>query len=175
MFNKLSFEELSNFYGALADLEKHYGKETVRKAAEEMAARLDRSGSKVEPRITFDGKALADLMIPTTIPDGQLSLLPIEPDQDLIQVEEEPPKKKRNVTHRSSPGQNEFKIRQWCKENYEETPEETLLSLYYRDGYSQSKIAEFIGVKQRAVGHFIKQIDERKKKRIMSKWENKDQ
>lgn len=140
MFDKLSFEELATFYTALAELEKHYGKAAVQAAAADMANVLD---TKSQMEFQFE-----------------------ESD---IQKDDEKKPVKRIVTSRRSPGENEKQIREWCKEKFTAlTPEEALLSMYYQDGLTQAAIGAKIGVKQRAVGYFINNIPEKKKRKILS-------
>jgi DNA-directed RNA polymerase specialized sigma subunit len=145
MFDKLSFEELATFYTALAELEKHYGKAAVQAAAADMANTLDTKNQ-------------------------------LEFEFEEVEKEKEKTPTKRVVTFRRSPGENEKQIREWCERKFGliVTPEEAVLAMYYRDGMTQAKIGEMIGVNQRAVGYFINNIPEKRKRKIMSEWPGAD-
>jgi DNA-directed RNA polymerase specialized sigma subunit len=140
MFDKLSFEELATFYTALAELEKHYGKAAVQAAAADMANTLD---TKNQMEFEFEE----------------------------VEEQKEKTPTKRVVTFRRSPGENEKRIREWCEDKFPTiTAEEAMLRMYYKNGATQASIGEVIGVNQRAVGYFINNIPEKRKRKIMSDW-----
>lgn len=154
MFNKLSFDELSKFYGALSDLEKHYGQQKVREAAQEMSDKLDAKVTSV--------KIDASKVIRKSI--EQMELLPFEPTP--AEVKEKFTRVK-GIT-RSQHGLNEKKIREWADRCFRElSPEETIVWLYHVKKKTQKQIGNLIGVNQRAICEFLKHIPEEKKQRII--------
>ena len=157
MFNKLSFAELAQLYTAVADLERHYGKEATHEGMKLMSERLDRK----EP--IKDVSRLDNNFNPVKVMQEQMELL--------SKVE---PKKKetpRAVLSRSPHGQNDRIIREWCEEKFPGlSVEESLLSMYYRDRLTQTRIGKMIGVNQRAVGYYLERIPEKMKQNFLSDW-----
>jgi DNA-directed RNA polymerase specialized sigma subunit len=151
VFNKLSFAEKSKFYGAVAELEKHYSKGKVVEGLGAMADILD-AQAKGKPT---DHKQL-------------------EMEFDQPKGGEETKKKKRVVLDRKPKGHNKHKIEIYLKERWPHLePQETILYLYYADGIKQETIGDMIGVNQRAVSQYLNEIPEKRKRKIMSEWGKK--
>ena len=151
MFNKLSFAEKSAFYGAVAELERHYSKGKILEGMEAMSAILDAKANGE----TFDGSE-------------QIELLPFEPQDP---GEPEGVKKTRIVLKRRSNGENYRTVEKYVKERWPNlTVEEAVLWLYYGDNIKQRTIGDMLGVNQRAISKIIQDIPEQKKRQIMSRW-----
>lgn len=152
MFNKLSFDQLSRFYGALSELETCYGKDKVRQAITEMSDRLDAEVNKRK------------------VNHGQMSLFD-EVKEDPRKGDDADKERKRTFNGRNPKGKNRQTIESYVKAKWpQKDPEEVILHMYYMDGIKQSVIGDMFGVNQRAVSQFLMEIPEIKKRRIMSKW-----
>lgn len=142
MFERLSFDELSRFYGAIAGLEKTYGHENVKEALKVMSDKLD----QVKPQAR------------------QLELLPFEPEV----IQKDLTNRKRAYNGRKRSGENTKIIRDYfTKKN--QWPEEEILKMYYNQHKTQEEIGGIIGVTQRAVSRFIHEIPKKSKRRILEK------
>jgi hypothetical protein len=87
MFHKLSFTELANLYGAVADLEKHYGHETVHEALKEMADRLDQSEKNV---VQIEANTIAKMWSPMMLAElKRPTLLDVFPPGETIKIKDE--------------------------------------------------------------------------------------
>ena len=153
MFAKLTFEQMEAFYGAVAQLEREYGKDRVIKGIKAMAEVLDENQAddfeKVEKQIGF---------ISTTIDGAKVEQL------ELI---EGGPGKKRYYGRRKV-GVNERIIRDYCKSHFPDTtPEKAIFKMYYIDKMKQWQIGSLIGVDQRAISKFMSEISERKRQKWM--------
>lgn len=148
MFNKLSFEELSSFYGALTDLEIKYGRAAVKKGAEAMSDILDHEGRYKQE--VNNGE--------------QLELIPDD------EPEEGDKKKKRVVKHMNKVGQNDLILKEYVKREHQEmNVDEWLCFAYYRLGITQREIGELAGVNQRHISQRLKKISEMRKRLILEK------
>ena len=155
MFDKLSFSELAQLYTAVADLERHYGKEATHEGMKLMSERLDRKESI---------KNVSRL-------DNNFNPVKVVQEQMKMQLAEEPKRKRRNGKPKNKAGYNDHMIRKWCTENNPNmTPEEVVLRKYYISGMTQGDIGKPMGVNQRAISSFIERIPEDKRKTILSQW-----
>lgn len=142
MFERLSFDELSRFYGAIAGLEKTYGHENVKEALQTMSNTLD----QVKPQVQ------------------QLELLPFEPEV----IQKDSTYRKRVYNGRKRSGENTKIIRDYFT-NKNQWPEEEVLRMYYNQHKTQEEIGKMVGVTQRAISHFIHAIPKKSKRRILEK------
>jgi DNA-directed RNA polymerase specialized sigma subunit len=152
LFTKLSFDQLSRFYGALSELETCYGKEKVREAIVIMSDKLDAEIQKKQPQADPEQMSLFDHTEPTKGDDA---------DKEY----------KRVYRGRNPKGKNRLTIETYVNKKWPHMdPEEVILHMYYMDGIKQSTIGDMFGVNQRAISQFLAEIPEIKKRRIMSKW-----
>lgn len=154
MLKKLSNAEKANFYKAIADLENNYGVHRVEMALNELVANLD--GRKPQPR------------------HEQIELLPFEEVPEMPKVTG-----KRTFKGARPRGENTRLIKKYFEEQKGsfpgvETPAEMLIKMYYVMGLNQYKIAERVGVNQRAISAEIRSVSEKKKRILINRWENEE-
>lgn len=150
MFDKLTFEQMANFYGAVAELEKEYGKHRVMDGIRAMAKVLD------------ENQPLDDKRIGQAIQEAGRNKSQIE------QLELLDSGKKKKYYGRRKIGANERIIRDYCKTNHPGiSAEAAILKLYYVEKMKQHEIGKMIGVDQRAISKFIQDIPEKKRFKLI--------
>lgn len=140
MFNKLNFDELATFYTTLSTLEKHYGKELVRQAVEEMADRLDDKKAKIHEVVEDD---------------GQLKLFEGNPEPSK--------KKKKQKPKRTQPRV----VAEEIAKDRGHTLDEFLAIHYYNYKMKQIEIANILGVSQETISTWIRDVPQQTIQRIV--------
>jgi DNA-directed RNA polymerase specialized sigma subunit len=166
MFNKLSFEELAEFYGALATLENHYGKEATHKAIREMSKQLDqpRTGG-ILSRVTFDGNEIGKAISITAdkIAKQAKERTPIQMSFD--DPEEAPEPKKAKKVKRT---RQRVRAEEIAKE-HGQTVEEFIIDQFYNQKKLQKEIGRVLGVSQETISSWIRGVPQKTIKRLVGK------